>query len=315
MCMSPLTVPAWHAAAFLCSHSARILCTLYFAYRLFCTACAFLIIPHFRSAQNIERSACRTVRYFAIAVDHTPPSCRILWSHFCAIKTSQILSIAVCKNRHMPSWHSWHSNQLAISTMWIFKKYERATSHHTSLLLRIVPHPDTVLYSNGACFVLYVLQLSRSTHYFQYATKIIFLISHFYSQKCLLLSTALLHYFCLLLRPSRSRCNKIFCGKQQPILIYLHQAKSRIIFLSSHHNSLTHFVKNLRYHSKQWHTTHPRYSRNSSLLPYTYHEHNGIHTVCLFCAAAILLPRMSNYFLQKTLSNCLRKSNSLTLQD
>ena len=106
----PLTVPAWHAAAFLCSHSARILCILYFAYRLFCIACTFLIILHFRSAQNIERPACRTARYFAIAVDHTPPSCRILWSHFCAIKTSQILSIAVCKNRHMPSWHSWHSN-------------------------------------------------------------------------------------------------------------------------------------------------------------------------------------------------------------
>jgi hypothetical protein len=34
-----------------------------------------------------------------------------------------------------------------------------------------------------------------------------------------------------------------------------------------------------------------------------------------FCAAAILLLRMSNYFLQKTLSNRLRKSNSLTLQD
>ena len=92
--------------------------------------------------------------------------------------------------------------------MWIFKKYERATSHHTSLLLRIVPYPDTVLYSNGARFVLYVLQLSRSTHCFQYATKMIFLISHFYSQKYLLLSTALLHYFCLLFRPSRSRCNK-----------------------------------------------------------------------------------------------------------
>ena len=63
----PLTPPAWHAATFLYSHSARILCTLYFAYCLFCTACAFLIIPHFRSAQNIERSACRTARYFAIS--------------------------------------------------------------------------------------------------------------------------------------------------------------------------------------------------------------------------------------------------------
>ncbi len=180
-----------------------------------------------------------------------------------------------------------------------FKKHKCVTSHHTSLLLRIVPYPDTVLCSNGACFVLYVLQLSRSACCFQYATKMIFLICHFYSQKCLLLRTALLHYFCLLLRSSRSRCNKFFCGKYQPISLCLHQAKSRIIFLSSHHNSLTHFVKNLRYHSKQWHTTHPRYSRNSSLLPYTYHEHNGIHTVCLFCAAAILLPRMSNYFLQK----------------
>ena len=96
-----------------------------------------------------------------------------------------------------------------MSTAWIFlKKHKCVTSHHTSLLLRIVPHPDTVLCSNGACFVLYVLQLSRSTHYFQYATKMIFLISHFYSQKYLLLSTALLHYLCLLLRPSRSRCNK-----------------------------------------------------------------------------------------------------------
>lgn len=89
-----------------------------------------------------------------------------------------------------------------------FKKHKCVTSHHTSLLLRIVPYPDTVLYSNGARFVLYVLQLSRSTHYFQYATKMHFLARHFYSQKSLLLSAALLYYFCLLLRPSRSRCNK-----------------------------------------------------------------------------------------------------------
>lgn len=82
-----------------------------------------------------------------------------------------------------------------------FKKHKCATNHHTFLLLRIVPYPDTVLYSNGARFVLYVLQLSRSTHCFQYATKIIFLISHFYSQKCLLLSTALLHYFLLITSP------------------------------------------------------------------------------------------------------------------
>lgn len=60
-----------------------------------------------------------------------------------------------------------------------FKKHKCVTSHHTSLLLRIVPYPDTVLCSNGARFVLYVLQLSRSTHYFQYATKMIFLICHF----------------------------------------------------------------------------------------------------------------------------------------
>lgn len=67
-----------------------------------------------------------------------------------------------------------------MSTAWIFlKKYKCVTSHHTSLLLRIVPYPDTVLCSNDACFVLYVLQLSRSTHYFQYATKMIFLICHF----------------------------------------------------------------------------------------------------------------------------------------
>ena len=67
-----------------------------------------------------------------------------------------------------------------MSTAWIFlKKYKCVTSHHTSLLLRIVPHPDAVLCSNGARFVLYVLQLSRSTHYFQYATKMIFLICHF----------------------------------------------------------------------------------------------------------------------------------------
>lgn len=132
-----------------------------------------------------------------------------------------------------------------MSTAWIFlKKHKCVTSHHTSLLLRIVPHPDTVLCSNGACFVLYVLQLSRSTHYFQYATKMIFLISHFYSQKYLLLSTALLHYLCLLLCLSRSCCNKFFCGKYQPILTYLHQAKSRIIFLSSHRTSLTHLAKN-----------------------------------------------------------------------
>ena len=143
----------------------------------------------------------------------------------------------------------------------------------------------------------------------------IFLISHFYSQKYLLLSTALLHYLCLLLCPSRSRCNKFFCGKQQPILIYLHQAKSRIIFLSSHRTSLTHLAKNLRYHPKQWHTTHSRHSCNGSLLPYAYHEHNGSHAVCSFCAAAILLPRMSNYFLKKTPSDWLRKSNLLTLQD
>ena len=92
--------------------------------------------------------------------------------------------------------------------MWIFKKYERATSHHTSLLLRIVPHPDAVLCGIGACFVLYAPQLSRSACCFHYATKMHFLACHFYSQKCLLSSTALLHYFCLLLRPSRSRCNK-----------------------------------------------------------------------------------------------------------
>ena len=88
------------------------------------------------------------------------------------------------------------------------KKYKCVTSHHTSLLLRIVSHPDTVLCSNGARFVLYVLQLSRSACCFHYATKMHFLACHFYSQKCLLLRTALLHYFCLLLRPSRSRCNK-----------------------------------------------------------------------------------------------------------
>ena len=96
-----------------------------------------------------------------------------------------------------------------MSTAWIFlKKHKCVTSHHTSLLLRIVPYPDTVLCSNGACFVLYVLQLSRSACCFHYATKMHFLACHFYSQKCLLLRTALLHYFCLLLRPSRSRCNK-----------------------------------------------------------------------------------------------------------
>ncbi len=89
-----------------------------------------------------------------------------------------------------------------------FKKHKCVTSHHTSLLLRIVPYPDTVLCSNSARFVLYVLQLSRSACCFHYATKMHFLACHFYSQKCLLLSTALLHYLCLLLRPSRSRCNK-----------------------------------------------------------------------------------------------------------
>lgn len=60
-----------------------------------------------------------------------------------------------------------------------FKKHKCVTSHHTSLLLRIVSHPDTVLCSNGARFVLYVLQLSRSTHCFQYATKMHFLACHF----------------------------------------------------------------------------------------------------------------------------------------
>lgn len=131
-----------------------------------------------------------------------------------------------------------------------FKKHKCVTSHHTSLLLRIVPHPDTVLCSNGACFVLYAPQLSRSAFCFHYATKMHFLAYHFYSQKCLLSNAAILHYFRVLLRPSRSHCNKIFCGKSQPILICLHQAKSFIIFLSSHHNSLTHVAKNLHCHSR-----------------------------------------------------------------
>lgn len=143
-----------------------------------------------------------------------------------------------------------------------------------------------------------------------------FLISHFIHKNACYQVLAILHYFRVLLRPSRSRCNKFFCGKSQPIRICLYQAKSFIIFLSSHHTSLTHFAKNLRYHPKQWHTTHPRHSCNISLPPYTYYEHNGSHAVCSFCAAAILLPRMSNYFFaKKTLSDWLRKSNSLTLQD
>jgi len=59
------------------------------------------------------------------------------------------------------------------------KKHKCITSHHTSLLLRIVPHPDTVLCSNGARFVLYMLQLSRSACCFHYATKMHFLACHF----------------------------------------------------------------------------------------------------------------------------------------
>jgi len=106
---------AANCACLACSHfSVQSFCSNSL-YIIFCVSLVLYSLRifnylHFRSAQNIERSACRTARYFAIAVDHTPPSCRILWSHFCAIKTSQILSIAVCKNRHMPSWHSWHSN-------------------------------------------------------------------------------------------------------------------------------------------------------------------------------------------------------------
>ena len=45
------------------------------------------------------------------------------------------------------------------------------TSHSSASRYCVVQH--------GARFVLYVLQLSRSTHCFQYATKMIFLICHF----------------------------------------------------------------------------------------------------------------------------------------
>ena len=74
------------------------------------------------------------------------------------------------------------------------------TSHSSASRYCVVQH--------GACFVLYAPQLSHSACCFHYATKMHFLACHFHSQKCLLLSAALLHYFCLLLRPSRSRCNK-----------------------------------------------------------------------------------------------------------
>ncbi len=94
--------------------------------------------------------------------------------------------------------------------MWIFKKYERATSHHTSLLLRIVPHPDAALCSNGARFVLYVLQLSRSTHCFQYATKMIFLICHFLFTKMPTVKHCAIALFLLITLPFALMLQQIF---------------------------------------------------------------------------------------------------------
>lgn len=190
------------------------------------------------------------------------------------------------------------------------KKYKCVTSHHTSLLLRIVSHPDTVLCSNGARFVLYVLQLSRSACCFHYATKMHFLACHFYSQKCLLLRTALLHYFCLLLRPSRSRCNKFSAANsnQYPSA----STKSKAVSYFYHHTT-THSptLQKIFATTPSSGTPHTHVIAATSPCRHTHIMSTmGAMQFARFCAAAILLPRMSNYFFAKNAYRLAHKNQS-----